>query len=92
MRPFARGLVPVATGDESSAFDRHATDEMGVPAATLMETAGRSAAEVVQRLRPRGEVVAVVGAGNNGGGRVGGAPNPGSLGPPRAGSGCRRPP
>ena len=67
MRPFARGLVPVATGDESSAFDRHATDEMGVPAATLMETAGRSAAEVVQRLRPRGEVVAVVGAGNNGG-------------------------
>ncbi len=67
VRPFARGLVPVATGEESSAFDRHSISELGVPEATLMEAAGRSAAEVVQRLHPRGEIVAVVGAGNNGG-------------------------
>ena len=67
VRPFAHGLVRAATGEESSAFDRHATTELDLPAATLMECAGRSAAEVVQRLHPRGEVVAVVGAGNNGG-------------------------
>ena len=67
VRPFAHGLVRAATGEESSAFDRHATVELNLPAATLMECAGRSAAEVVQRLHPRGEVVAVVGAGNNGG-------------------------
>ena len=67
VRPFARGLVPAATGEESSAFDRHAIAELDVPASTLMECAGRSAAEVLQRLHPRGEVVAVVGSGNNGG-------------------------
>lgn len=67
VRPFARGLVPVATGKESAAFDRFTTQERGVPEPTLMESAGRGVAEVVQRLYPRGEVVAVVGAGNNGG-------------------------
>ena len=67
IRPFAPGLVPVATGEEAAAFDRLAISELGVPQATLMESAGRSAAEVVQRLHPRGEIVAVVGAGNNGG-------------------------
>jgi NAD(P)H-hydrate epimerase len=67
VRPFARALVPVATGEESAAFDRHSIAELGVPEPTLMESAGRAAAEVVQRLYPRGEVVAVVGGGNNGG-------------------------
>jgi NAD(P)H-hydrate epimerase len=67
VRPFARGLVPVATGEEAAAFDRHASQALGVPERSLMESAGRAAAEVVQRLYPRGEVVAVVGAGNNGG-------------------------
>ena len=67
VRPFARGLIPAATGEESSAFDRRATEELGVPETSLMECAGRSAAEILQRLHPRGEVVAVVGAGNNGG-------------------------
>ena len=67
VHPFARGLVPVATGEESAAFDRHAIGELGVPEPALMESAGRAAAEVVQRLHPRGEVVAVVGSGNNGG-------------------------
>lgn len=67
VRPFARGQVPAATGEESAVFDRFAVTEHGVPEHTLMESAGRSAAEVVQRLYPRGEVVGVVGAGNNGG-------------------------
>lgn len=40
---------------------------MGVPRHTLMENAGRGAATVLQRLYPRGEVVAAVGGGNNGG-------------------------
>src|SRR5690606_4566781 len=67
VRPFARGLVPVATGEEATAYDRRAVDELGVPEPTLMESAGRAAAEVVQRLFPTGEVVGVVGSGNNGG-------------------------
>lgn len=67
VRPFARGHVPVATGEESAAFDQLAVSEHGVPELTLMESAGRAAAEVVQRLYPRGDVVGVVGAGNNGG-------------------------
>ena len=67
VRPFARGLVPVATGEESAAFDRRAVETLAVPEPTLMESAGRAAAEVVDRLYPRGEVVAVVGGGHNGG-------------------------
>src|SRR6185503_20137889 len=67
VRPFARGLVPVATGEEAAAFDRHASQSMDVPERSLMESAGRAAAEVVQRLHPRGEVVGVVGSGHNGG-------------------------
>jgi NAD(P)H-hydrate epimerase len=66
-RPFGRPFVPVPTGDESAAFDRWAIQELGVPQATLMENAGRGAAQLVQQLFPDGEVVAVVGAGNNGG-------------------------
>ncbi len=67
VRPFARGLIPVATGEEAAAFDRHATAVLGVPEGALMESAGRAAAEIVQRLYPRGDVVGVVGGGNNGG-------------------------
>ncbi len=67
VRPFARGLVPVATGEESAALDRHAVVDLGVPELVLMESAGRAAAEVVHRLYPRGEIVAMVGGGNNGG-------------------------
>ena len=55
------------TGDESSGFDRRAIDETGVPQPVLMENAGRSAAQIAQRLFPEGSVVAFVGAGNNGG-------------------------
>lgn len=38
----------------------------GVPERVLLENAGRSAAEVVQRLFPRGTIVGLVGGGNNG--------------------------
>ena len=67
VRPFARGLVPVPTGAEAAAFDGWAVRELGVPETSLMESAGRAAAEVVQRLHPSGDVVAVVGSGHNGG-------------------------
>lgn len=55
------------TGAEASAFDRWASDERAVPETSLMECAGRSAAEVLNGLYPHGLVVGVVGAGNNGG-------------------------
>ncbi len=55
------------TGSEAAAFDHWAISEQDVPQLALMECAGRSAAHVLDRLYPRGEVVALVGAGNNGG-------------------------
>ncbi|HSG08213.1 MAG TPA: NAD(P)H-hydrate dehydratase [Longimicrobiales bacterium] len=67
LRPFGRSRVPVCTGEEAARFDAMAIDELGVPQPVLMENAGRSAAQVLQRLFPGGSVVAVVGAGNNGG-------------------------
>jgi len=67
LRPFGRAWVAVPTGAESADFDRYASQELGVPQTTLMENAGRGAAQVLQRLFPEGEVVGVVGPGNNGG-------------------------
>ena len=67
IRPFGRALVGAPTGTESADFDRFAIDELRVPQPTLMENAGRSAAMVLQRLFPRGQVTALVGTGNNGG-------------------------
>ncbi len=67
IRPFGRALVGAPTGTESSEFDRIAIQELGVPQPTLMENAGRSAAQVLQKLYPRGQVTALVGTGNNGG-------------------------
>lgn len=67
VRPFGGPRVAAPTGSESAAYDRRAIDELGVPQPVLMENAGRSAAQVLERLFPRGRVVAVVGAGNNGG-------------------------
>ena len=66
-RPFGRADVGAPTGAEAAAFDRAAIGRVGVPQSTLMENAGRSAAQVVQRLYPSGPVTAVIGAGNNGG-------------------------
>jgi NAD(P)H-hydrate epimerase len=57
--------APTAT--EAAAFDRTAIDHLGVPQAALLECAGRSAAEILVRLFPQGEVVGLIGSGNNGG-------------------------
>jgi len=67
IRPFGSADLPLPTGAEAAAFDHHAIDELGVPQFTLMENAGRSAAQLVDDLFPDGLVVGVVGAGNNGG-------------------------
>ena len=67
IRPFGGPRVWAPTGAEEAAFDRMAIDEQDVPQVTLMECAGRSAAQVLDRLFPRGEAVALIGAGNNGG-------------------------
>lgn len=64
---FGAAGVGAPTADEAAELDRWAADERGVDEATLMECAGRSAAHVLQRLHPRGKVVAAVGPGNNGG-------------------------
>ena len=67
IRPFGRAHVGAPTGIESAEFDRYAIQELGVPQDTLMENAGRSAALVLGRLFPKGQVTALVGTGNNGG-------------------------
>ena len=67
LRPFARSRVWAPTATEAAAFDRTAIESRGVPQAALMECAGRSAAEILDRLFPKGEVLAFIGAGNNGG-------------------------
>jgi ADP-dependent NAD(P)H-hydrate dehydratase / NAD(P)H-hydrate epimerase len=64
---FAAARVPVLTADEMRAWDEHAIRSLGVPERVLMESAGRAAAAVIDRLYPAGRVVAAVGSGNNGG-------------------------
>ena len=67
LRPFARSRIWAPTATEAAAFDRAAIEDQSVPQAALMECAGRSAAEILGRLFPHGEVLAFIGAGNNGG-------------------------
>lgn len=64
---FAAARIPVLTADEMRAWDEHAIQSLGVPERVLMESAGRAAAAVIDRLHPHGRVVAAVGSGNNGG-------------------------
>ncbi|HEX2208565.1 MAG TPA: NAD(P)H-hydrate dehydratase [Longimicrobium sp.] len=64
---FAAARVPVLTADEMRAWDEQAITAYGVPEPVLMESAGRAAAAVVQRLYPRGRVGVAAGSGNNGG-------------------------
>src|SRR3954470_13312106 len=48
--------------------DRRAIEEFGIPGVLLMENAGRGAAEVIWKLNPYRERIAIVcGRGNNGG-------------------------
>ncbi len=56
-------LLPTAA--QAAALDAAAHDT--VSEAVLMENAGRSAAQILQRLHPRGRVVGFAGSGHNGG-------------------------
>src|SRR5438876_11374135 len=49
------------------AFDKYAIEQLGIPAAVLMENAGRGAAQTLQSLGIGGLVVLCCGKGNNGG-------------------------
>lgn len=53
--------------DEVRAFDQYAIQQVGIPAAVLMENAGRGAAEVIRSLGKGGRVAICCGKGNNGG-------------------------
>jgi len=59
----------VVTAAEMRALDRAAIDDLGIPALTLMETAGRAVAEAAMRMLGalRGHIAVVCGPGNNGG-------------------------
>ena len=62
-------MQPVVTADEMRALDRATIEDIGLPALTLMETAGRGVADVAIRMlgAHRGPVAVVCGPGNNGG-------------------------
>ena len=68
-------MRPVFTADEMRAVDRRAITELGIPGVTLMENAGRGAADVVaamlrtlgSRGRRTAPVAVVCGKGGNGG-------------------------
>lgn len=66
VRPFGRGFIWAPTGTEANAFDQMAIEKHKVPQTTLIECAGRSAAQVLDRIFPDGEVVGIIGSGNNG--------------------------
>ena len=62
-------MQPVVTAAEMRALDRATIEEIGLPAMTLMETAGRAVADAAERMlaASRGHVAVVCGPGNNGG-------------------------
>ncbi|HYJ10136.1 MAG TPA: NAD(P)H-hydrate epimerase, partial [Polyangiaceae bacterium] len=64
-------MLPVLSAEQMRAFDRRAIEVLGVSSLTLMETAGRSATEVILAWQAEGAVIApclvVAGAGNNAG-------------------------
>jgi ADP-dependent NAD(P)H-hydrate dehydratase / NAD(P)H-hydrate epimerase len=61
-------VIPVLTADEMRRADRHAIDEIGLPAPVLMENAGAAVARLVDERFPRARrVVVLCGRGNNGG-------------------------
>lgn len=62
-------MKPVVTTAEMRALDRATIDDIGLPAVTLMETAGRAVADAARRMLgdERRHVAVVCGPGNNGG-------------------------
>jgi ADP-dependent NAD(P)H-hydrate dehydratase / NAD(P)H-hydrate epimerase len=64
---YGRQHVPLPTAAEAAAADAEAREGFGVPQRLLMENAGRTAAQLLHRLYPRGVIVGVAGSGNNGG-------------------------
>lgn len=60
-------MLPVVTASEMRALDKATIDDIGIPAITLMETAGRAVAGAAAAMAPRGNVAVVCGPGNNGG-------------------------
>lgn len=65
-------MRPVVTAAEMRALDRATIEDIGIPAFTLMETAGRAVAHIAIEMldeedAPRGHVAVVCGPGNNGG-------------------------
>ena len=62
-------MRPVVTAAEMRALDRATIDDIGIPALTLMETAGRAVAHVAVEMLDGdlGHVAIVCGPGNNGG-------------------------
>jgi len=67
-----QGEWPLVTASEMQALDRVSIDSLGVPGEVLMESAGRALVEPTLRLlgakaQAGGRVVALCGAGNNGG-------------------------
>ncbi|MHB2017421.1 MAG: NAD(P)H-hydrate dehydratase [Candidatus Xenobia bacterium] len=63
-----KGAWQVLSADEAAAVDRRTIEEIGVPGAVLMETAGRAAVRVIDQRWPGvRRVVVACGPGNNGG-------------------------
>jgi ADP-dependent NAD(P)H-hydrate dehydratase / NAD(P)H-hydrate epimerase len=63
-------MQPVVTAAEMRALDRATIEDIGIPAITLMETAGRGVARVAMDLldgNADGNIAVVCGPGNNGG-------------------------
>lgn len=59
--------VPLPTAAQAAAADAVSHRKYNIPDRVLMESAGRAAALVLQRLYPKGRVVGVAGSGHNGG-------------------------
>jgi NAD(P)H-hydrate epimerase len=64
---FGREHVPLVTPREAAALDLAARERHAIHERVLMESAGRAAACVLDRIFPRGSVTAIAGPGNNGG-------------------------
>jgi ADP-dependent NAD(P)H-hydrate dehydratase / NAD(P)H-hydrate epimerase len=62
-----RAGVAALSAAAAAEQDRRAREVLGIPERVLMESAGRALALVLNRLYPRGRVLAVVGRGHNGG-------------------------